>query len=82
MIKITIELVPHGIGEPRHLGILVICNTGEGSKTRGDYNYRISNKAGSSWRNGSIENFPRKRLLVWDLLYCILRKEFGERNEE
>lgn len=81
MIKITIELVPHGIGKPQHLGTMKIRNALSGTKTQGDYIYRTFNKARRGWRNGTIESFPRKRLLVWDLLYRILRKEFGERNE-
>ena len=83
MIRITIELIPFGVGPPRHLGTMVIGNEGT-SKTlsKGNYRYYLYNKAKRRWRGGRIEDFPRKKLLSWDLIYRILRKEFGERNEE
>ena len=84
MIRITVELIPHGIGKPKHLGTMVIGNILSGTRTQGDYFYKMFNKAGHRFRNrkGTIKSFPRERLLVWDLLYRILRKEFGERNED
>lgn len=84
MIKITAELFPHGseIGK-RHLGTLVIANTGTGTVKVGNYRY-VLYKAGSSvrfWKEGEIKGFPRLRLLVWDLLYRILRDLFDDRNK-
>jgi len=33
------------------------------------------------WKECDVDNFPRKRLLVWDLLYRALKKIVGERNQ-
>lgn len=33
------------------------------------------------WKECEIKDFPRKRLLVWDLLYRGLKKIIGERND-
>lgn len=84
MIKITAELLPYGseVGK-RHLGTLIIANTGTGTKRQGNYRYMLY-KAGSTvrrWKEGEITGFPRLRLLVWDLLYRILQDLFGERNK-
>lgn len=84
MIKITAELLPYGRSEnKRHLGTLLIANTGTGTKRSGNYRYMLY-KAGSTvrrWKEGEISGFPRLRLLVWDLLYRILRDIFGDRNK-
>ena len=83
MIKITVEIIPYGIGKPKIIGVMTISNTGKSliTPSRGDYTYKITKKNNYLMRSGEVENFPRKKLLVWDLLYRILRKEFGERNK-
>jgi hypothetical protein len=32
------------------------------------------------WKTGRVEDFPRKRLLGWDLLYRALHATVGDRN--
>ena len=34
------------------------------------------------WKKGTIENFPRKKFGVWDLMYRGLKGIVGERNEQ
>ena len=80
MIRITVEKIPFGFGEPEVLGTMTIANTSKNLLSRGDYHYKIHNKRGARFREGFVENFPRKRLLAWDLLYRVLRHAFGERN--
>jgi len=48
----------------------------------GHYGYRLSRKGApeSFWRGGGVMNFPRKKLLAWDLLFRILRDAVEERN--
>jgi hypothetical protein len=90
MIRITAELVPHGVGEPVHLGTAIIANDGKGVETIGHYNVWLGKKGqthdpvimAQSWRYGRVESFPRKRLGVWDLLYRALRATVGPRNEK
>lgn len=48
--------------------------------TRGHYLVELTDKAGRNWRACSIKDFPRKRLLAWDLLYRALRQAVGGRN--
>lgn len=81
MIRVTMELIPFGVGEPEHLGTMEIGNTGRGTPTRGKYRARLSDRAGRPWREAHVEDFPRRRLLAWDLLYRVLRDAVGERNE-
>lgn len=82
MIRVTLELIPGGIGKPEHLGTAYIANEGTGTKTMGSYSIILQDKAKRIWRTGWVDNFPRKRLLAWDLLYRALRQCVGERNEE
>lgn len=84
MIYVRIELWPHGSQENAELlGEAKITNIGSGTPTRGEYKYLLRGKHGSKGlREGSVSNFPRKRLLAWDLLYRVLRSAFGVRNEQ
>lgn len=81
MIKVTIELIPGGTGTPIKLGEIEIANDGYGTQTRGDYYARAYDKGGRLWKRGTTYNFPRKKLLVFDLLYRILGDMIGERND-
>jgi hypothetical protein len=74
MIKITVELLPLGFENGKEtLGIAEIWNTGEGTKTKGNYKFRIFDKGGSIWKSGDIVGFPRKKLLVWDLNFYLFK---------
>ena len=83
MIKVTIELWP--LGHPtgkRHLGTLLIGNDGTGNESKGNYNCKFLRRSDhAKWKECRVEGFPRKRLLVWDLLYRALREIIGDRNE-
>lgn len=81
MIRVTVELVPHGVFKPILLGKAYIRNEGTGTPTRGNYTFEFTNKAGGHWKEGALFNFPRKKRLAWDLLYRCLKVIVGERNE-
>lgn len=67
MIRVTVELIPFGIGKPVVIGRGVIINDGTGTSTRGSYDFSFTGK--KSWsRQGSIFNFPRKSANVWQLI--------------
>ncbi|KKM20438.1 hypothetical protein LCGC14_1645380 [marine sediment metagenome] len=87
MIKVTVELVSavHP-SRNRLLGIATIANDGLGEDGDGkiaDYNYTLSmagRRYNETWKQGSIQGFPRKQKGGWDLLYRILRDAVGYRN--
>jgi hypothetical protein len=82
MLRITIELLPHGSeAKKRYLGTIEIANTG-GTPTRGNYRVRLSkrDKPNQVWKEAQIANFPRRRLGAYDLLYRALAAVVGERN--
>lgn len=75
MIKITAELWPLGSEKHKvHLGTAEIANLGTGTKARGNYRYRLSRKGApdSTWKEGEVYGFPRKRLNMWYLLLWVL----------
>lgn len=88
MIRITIEMVP--LGNEKRAYVMargIIGNDSSGSVARGSYNAAISRvshrrplNTGGWWKIAKIEDFPRTRLSVWDLLYRALRELVGERN--
>lgn len=67
MIRVTVELIPYGTGTPRKLGELRIANVG-GTRTRGNYLWRLFGKEGAEMGTGRIENWPRLQRHVWDLV--------------
>lgn len=82
MIRITIEMIPLGVEKNKyHLGTVEIANDGRGSSAKGNYFYNFFDKRKRQFRHGFYDGFPRKRLMVWDLLLRILKKEFGYRND-
>jgi hypothetical protein len=69
MIKITVELLPHGDeSRKRKLGEMRIWNTLTGTPTKGDYKFSIWLKRNKAWRTGEYHGFPRKRKNVWFLI--------------
>jgi len=81
MIKITVDFVKWGIGKPEELSVMTIANDGTGTKTRGNYTYKITQKrTGVLWKSGRIDDFPRKRLGHWDLIFRCLKDAIGDRN--
>ena len=82
MIRVTVELIPWGIGKPVLLGVGQISNDCTGTPTIGNYRVRLKSKDGRDWKTAEVHNFPRKKLLAWDLLYRALRETVGYRNPD
>jgi hypothetical protein len=81
MLVVRIELWPGGREDRKQtLATGTITNLGTGSKTRGNYFADLRDAAGRPWRHGTVTNFPRKRLLAWDLLHRVLRNLLGDRD--
>ena len=95
MIVIKVEMWPHGDASKAYpLGSAFIANEGRtpaeeflhafgealGTSTRGNYKCRFMDRAGRLWKACRVTNFPRKKLLAWDLLYRALREAIGDRN--
>lgn len=81
MIRVTVELVPHGVESQKYtLGVATIANDGTGTPTRGNYTAAFRRTRGG-FISGKVTGFPRKRLACWDLLYRALRSSvIGVRN--
>jgi len=80
MLVVKIELHSAVTGLVTTIATGTICNTGTGSPAQGNYRIELRDAAGRKWTSGHIEEFPRKRLLAWDLLYRALEKLVGARN--
>jgi hypothetical protein len=81
MIEIIMNLKPFSDPTKKvHLGTVHVFNLGTGTKTSGNYGYRLFDKAGRPYKEGTVEKFPRVRLIMFDLLYRVLRHAFGDRN--
>jgi hypothetical protein len=82
MIRVTVELVSAITGKTEVLGVGTITNDGTGTKTSGNYTVSLSKRGGKShWCTANLYDFPRRKLLAWDLLYRALRETVGYRNE-
>lgn len=83
MIFIRVEIWPYGEKElAETLGEARIWNIGGwASDSLGDYGYEIRGKKGHLIKTGSVSDFPRKRLLAWDLLYRVLLHARGDKNK-
>jgi hypothetical protein len=90
MLRVTIEMIPKGVGEPRHLGTIEIANEGvtqtddlfRQPSDFGTYKVRLS-KFGNpkgNWRTGVVKNFNRKNRGPYDLLMRALAGTVGDRN--
>lgn len=73
MIRVPIELVPHGIGKPIKIGVLYITNDGTGTPERGNYYYAIYGKRKRLMRRGIINSWPRRQRHVWRLVAQALK---------
>lgn len=75
MLRVRIEIVPFGIGQPEVVAEAVIVNTGgaDGRPETGDYEYGIWHD-GELLRDGEYAGF-RRELGVWALLAGILAQE-------
>lgn len=92
MIVVKIEMWPHGSEEKKYdLGRIEIVNdvkTTMKDRSLGSYIVKLFKSASQGakspgiWRRGRVENFPRKRLGNYDLLYRALATLVGERNPD
>lgn len=80
MIRVTVELVPFG-DESRKVVIASakIRNDGTGTPSRGNYECVFLGRRGKLIGTSELKNFPRRRLLVWDLIGQCLNKLLAER---
>lgn len=88
MIKVTVQLIPFGIGEPKLLGEAIIYNDGTGTHSVGNYTacfgargrplrLRLYPQPGmphvaNSTRTARVTSFPRLRKNAWHLLALAL----------
>ncbi len=75
MIRITVQLIPHGDPtNPRTLGVLDIENDGTGDDDTGHYNGELhAEYTGPHGRKGRVENFHRQQQSVWSLVGAFLK---------
>jgi hypothetical protein len=82
MLVVKIELHSAVTGRVTTIATGTIINTGTGTPTRGNYRVELQDAAGRRWKGGTVDDFPRKRLLAWDLLYRALENLVGKRNRD
>lgn len=71
MLRITIELIPHGnIKKARIIGTGFIANDGTGNEGFG--NYKAVFRRIKSEQHCTVKKFARKRHSAWDLLMLAL----------
>lgn len=76
MLRVTIELVPGGVGRPRTIGMMEIGNdllrSLETDGRRGDYTVTLY---GERDRLGEarVEDFPRLSASAWELAFRAIR---------
>ena len=79
MLRITIELVPHGIeSRARVIAVGKIANNATGTPRLGNYTFELS-KCGQvkqCSRSGNVLGFPRERFNAWHLLRTVLNRAF------
>ena len=87
MLRVTIEIVPHGIEEcARVIAKAAIINNGTGTAELGNYQVSLAGGDGKPlrrrfWKKGSVLGFPREKRGAWDLLYLALAATVGKRNK-
>lgn len=66
------------------VGIAKIANDGTGGLTSGNYVVQLNTAGRKSrkWKTGKVKQFPRKKLLAWDLVYRALHATISDRNKE
>jgi hypothetical protein len=75
MIRVEIWMVPQGVEESKYrLGAMAIANDATGTATVGNYNFARIGKTGQTLKGGRVEQFPRLRLNVWNLIQRCLKE--------
>lgn len=75
MIRVTVELIPHGVGQARQLAVMEIANDGTGD-TCGLCHYDgilHAEYTPASGRKGRVTNFNRQTQSVWSLIGAFLK---------
>lgn len=80
MLRVTIELLPHGREDNKKvIGIMEVMNDGSGTEEIGNYNI-ILREGKKEFKRGGVNEFHRKELGPWDLVYQALQNimDYGE----
>ncbi len=80
MLIVKIELHSAVTGKVKTIATGKIVNTGAGTSTQGNYRVELRDALSRPWKSGTVEGFPRRRLLAWDLLARALHNILGSRN--
>ena len=74
MLRIKIELDQFGSGKIKSFWLMELWNDLTGSKSIGNYKFKIYNKNSKEkiWKGGEVKNFQRLRWSPWYLLYLCL----------
>lgn len=83
MLRVTIELVPHGDEtRAREIGTMLIANDGEGTYAKGNYAYvyGYTDRRGVKFSTGTVKNFYRNQG-AWALIKKILVKGNEEETD-
>ena len=80
MLKITIELNQYGLGKITSFWLMEIWNDLSGTKSLGNYKFRVYNKNSTNTilKGGEVKGFQRLRWSPWYLLYLCLKEIYGE----
>lgn len=79
MIKIILEMWPYGFKDAkRKICEGIIGNDGTGTKTKGNYNVKLLDRANNMMKEGRVENYPRKEKHVWYLVYLALKSIYDK----
>jgi hypothetical protein len=75
MIRITVQLLPHGDeSRARTLGVMEIVNDGSGTTDVGNYRGTLhAEYTPQQGRTGRVMNFSRQRQSVWSLVGAFLK---------
>lgn len=68
MIRITVEMVPKGTGEPKVIATARIWNTGKGTVSKGEYKAKFLTVHGRTYRESYVHGFNRLTCSVWSLI--------------
>ena len=80
MLRVKIELDQFGLGKIITFWTMDIWNDLSGTKSLGNYKFRVYNKNSTNtiWKGGEIKGFQRLRWSPWYLLYLCLKQIYGE----
>lgn len=76
MLKVTIDLIPFGIGKPKTLKEFYIANDGTGTTTKGNYKVKMKD----IWKEKAVLNYSRQSYPVSKLVYLALKDHYENGN--